>query len=161
MRLSKQSEISLWIGTPAVSKCMRWWSALTSCFRSRQPPMQEKSIPESMRPTSTEVTQTVPCSLLPAVGEKHDLAMVGLQGLHLSNALKCPHISAGMVFKLFCPWCLKLGRNTDNCHPPLQSALPDGHCVWHLPAWPCKAFKTYSLNVRGSMTKSTWSSMPK
>ena len=39
--------------------------------------------------------------------------MVGLLGLHLDNTLKCPSISAGMGPKLFWPWCLKLGGNTE------------------------------------------------
>ena len=39
--------------------------------------------------------------------------MVGLQGLHMSEALKCPSISAGMGLKSFCPWCFKLGGNME------------------------------------------------
>ena len=40
-------------------------------------------------------------------------AMMGLQGLHSSDTHKCPHISAGVGLNSFCPWCLKLGRNTE------------------------------------------------
>ena len=40
-------------------------------------------------------------------------AMVSLQGLHLGDALKCLCISASMGLKLFCPWCFKLGGNTE------------------------------------------------
>ena len=39
-------------------------------------------------------------------------AMVILQGLHLGNAFRCPNVSVSMGLKSFCPWCLKLGRNT-------------------------------------------------
>ena len=40
-------------------------------------------------------------------------AMVGLQGLHLGNVIRCPNISAGVELKSFWPWCFKLGRNTE------------------------------------------------
>ena len=40
-------------------------------------------------------------------------AMVGLQGCHSGDVLKHPSISAGVGFKSFCPWCLKLGGNTE------------------------------------------------
>ena len=39
-------------------------------------------------------------------------AMVGLQGLHLGIAFRCPNVSASLGLKSFCPWCLKLGGNT-------------------------------------------------
>ena len=35
-------------------------------------------------------------------------AMVGLQGLHMSNAFWHLNISAGVGLKSFCPWCFKL-----------------------------------------------------
>ena len=37
-------------------------------------------------------------------------AMVGLQGLHLSNAFRCSNVSSSVGLKSFCPWCFKLGR---------------------------------------------------
>ena len=37
------------------------------------------------------------------------MEMVGLQGLHTSNAFWCPKVSASMDLKLFCPWCFKFG----------------------------------------------------
>ena len=39
--------------------------------------------------------------------------MVGMQGLHSGDTLKHPSISAGIGLKSFCPWCLKLGGNTE------------------------------------------------
>ena len=36
-------------------------------------------------------------------------AMVGMQGLNLCNAPKCPSISVGVGLKSFFPWCLRLG----------------------------------------------------
>ena len=39
--------------------------------------------------------------------------MVDLQDLHSSYTLKHSHISADVGLKLFCLWCLKLGRNTE------------------------------------------------
>ena len=50
-------------------------------------------------------------------------AMVGLQGLHSADALKCPSISAGIGHKSFCPWCLKLGGNTET----IAAHLPEVH----------------------------------
>ena len=40
-------------------------------------------------------------------------AMVGLQGLHSDEAFRHPNISGSVGLKSFCPWCLKLGRNTE------------------------------------------------
>ena len=40
-------------------------------------------------------------------------AMVGLQGLHLSNTFRCFNISSSVGLKSFCFWCFKLGGNTE------------------------------------------------
>ena len=40
-------------------------------------------------------------------------AMVGLQGLYMSDAFQCSNVSTGVGLKLFCPWCFMLGRNTE------------------------------------------------
>ena len=40
-------------------------------------------------------------------------AMVGLQGLHLSDAFRCYSMSSSVGLKSFCPWCFKLGGNTE------------------------------------------------
>ena len=40
-------------------------------------------------------------------------AMVGLQDLHLGNALRCSNISSGIGLKLYCPCCLNLGGNME------------------------------------------------
>ena len=40
-------------------------------------------------------------------------AMVGLQGLHSNNAFRCSNVSSSVGLKSFCPWCLKLGGNTE------------------------------------------------
>ena len=39
--------------------------------------------------------------------------MVGLQGLHLSDAFWHPNLSASMDLKSFCPLCFKFGGNTE------------------------------------------------
>ena len=59
--------------------------------------------------------------------------MVGLQGLHLGDALKHPSISAGIGLKLFCPWCLKLGGNMETitihlCEVHYQMAIACDIC---------------------------------
>ena len=40
-------------------------------------------------------------------------AMVGLHGLHMNYAFQHSNVSTGVGLKLFCAWCLKLGRNTE------------------------------------------------
>ena len=35
--------------------------------------------------------------------------MVGLQGLHMGDAFRCPSVPVSMGLKSFCPWCLNLG----------------------------------------------------
>ena len=40
-------------------------------------------------------------------------ARVRLQGLHSVDSFRCPNVSASMGLKSFCPWCLKLGGNTE------------------------------------------------
>ena len=40
-------------------------------------------------------------------------AMVGLQGLHLSDAFRHSNIFSSVGLKSFCPWCFKLGGNTE------------------------------------------------
>ena len=45
-------------------------------------------------------------------------AMVGLQGLHMSDAFWGPTIWASMGLKSFCPWCFKFRGNTETINPP-------------------------------------------
>ena len=40
-------------------------------------------------------------------------AMVGLQGLYTSDAFRQFNMSSSVRLKSFCPWCFKLGGNTD------------------------------------------------
>ena len=40
-------------------------------------------------------------------------AMVGLQGLHLSDAFRCSNVSCNVGLKSFCPWCFRLEDNTE------------------------------------------------
>ena len=39
--------------------------------------------------------------------------MVGLPGLHMSDDFRCSNVLASMGLKSFCPWCLKIGGNTE------------------------------------------------
>ena len=39
--------------------------------------------------------------------------MVGLKGLHTSSAFRHSNVSSSVGLKLFCPWCFKLGGNTE------------------------------------------------
>ena len=46
--------------------------------------------------------------------------MVSLQGLHTSNAFRCSNVSvSAWGLKSFCPWCLKLGGNTEMQSPSI------------------------------------------
>ena len=60
-------------------------------------------------------------------------AMVGLQGLHMSETFWCLNVSAGVGLKPFCSWCFKLGRNRDHSHPLKRGPLSPGYCVWLRP----------------------------
>ena len=40
-------------------------------------------------------------------------AMVGLQGLHMSDGFQWFNVSASVGIKSFCPWCFKLGGNME------------------------------------------------
>ena len=47
-------------------------------------------------------------------------AMVGLQGLHTSNAFRHFNVFSSVRLKCFCPWCFKLGGNTETIATHLQ-----------------------------------------
>ena len=88
-------------------------------------------------------------------------AMMGLQGLHLSDAPKYPHISAGMGLKSFSPWCLKLGANTETITIHLFKVHYGMAVVCDICQHDSiKHFETMSQSVKGNATKSTWSMMP-
>ena len=59
------------------------------------------------------VIKSVPCTFLLTVQEGHAQTMVNLQELSSGNAFRCPNVSASVGLKSFCPWCLKLGGNTE------------------------------------------------
>ena len=40
-------------------------------------------------------------------------AMIGLQGLHSNDTFQGSNVAVRMGLKLFCPWCFKLGGNTE------------------------------------------------
>ena len=91
-------------------------------------------------------------------------AMVGLHSLHSGHTLKHPTISAGIGLKSFCPWCLKLGGNTEMitihlCEVHYQLAIACDICQVFA-AWLHRTFQTISWSAKRGMTKSTWSAMP-
>ena len=59
------------------------------------------------------ILETVSHSLLQALWEGTTRAMVGLKGLHTSDAFQHLNISASVGLKPFCPWCFKFGGNTE------------------------------------------------
>ena len=70
-------------------------------------------------------------------------AMVGLQGLHTSDAFWHLNVSAGVELKSFCPWCFKLGGNTETIAIHLRE-------VWYhlaIVCAICQSFASMSAEV--------------
>ena len=170
----KQSGILLFIQDPSsfeVSTMMvcadqlLWIKAATS-VRNIYPQEHKADINGREEGSSTVTLKQFHTHYYWLYGKGMTHTMVGLQSLHLGDALKCPSISAGTGFKSFYPWCLKLGGNMEMFTVHLSwSALPDGGCIWHLFGI-CQhdctyiVFETIGQRAKGSMTKSMWSTMP-
>ena len=67
-------------------------------------------------------------------------AMVGLQGPHSNNAFRCSNISFNVGLKSFCPWCFKLGGNTDVIATHLRE-------VYYQLAITCDLCKLFCMHV--------------
>ena len=82
------------------------------------------------------VLETVPCSVLQVLHEKGPTkAMVGLQGLHSSDAFWwSEHVSASVGLKSFCPLVPQIqGKTLKTLVTHLQGgALQAGHSMWCL-----------------------------
>ena len=79
-------------------------------------------------------------------------AMVGLQGLHLGDAFKCPSISAVVGLKSFHSWCLKLGGNTEMitvhlCEVHYQMAVACDIC-WAFASMAAQNIQDYWLECK-------------
>ena len=78
--------------------------------------------------------------------------MVGLQGLHKNDALRCSNVSTSVQLKSFCPWCLKLGGTLKWLLFTLERCLIGWQlCATydsHLPAWIHRASWTTVLDVK-------------
>ena len=70
-------------------------------------------------------------------------AMVGLQGLHSSNAFWHPNVSTSMDLKSFCLWCLKFGGNTKT----ITTHLREVHYRLAIACFVCWAFASMSTQV--------------
>ena len=70
-------------------------------------------------------------------------AMVGLQGLHTCNALQCSNVSCSIGLKSFCPWCFKLGANTET----IATHLREVHYQLAITCDICKAFASMWVQV--------------
>ena len=64
-------------------------------------------------------------------------AMVGLQGLHSSDAFRCSNVSSSMGLKSFCAWCFKFGGNTEMTATHLRE-------VYYPLAIPCNLCKSFT-----------------
>ena len=67
-------------------------------------------------------------------------AMVRLQGLHLCDTFRCPNVSTSVGLKLFCPWYLKLGGNTET----IAIHLWEVHYMMAIACDKCQAFCSMS-----------------
>ena len=70
-------------------------------------------------------------------------AMMGLQGLHMSISFWHSNVSAGVGLKSFCPWCFKLGRNTETIAIHLRVVCYHLAIVCDL----CKSFTSMSAQI--------------
>ena len=70
-------------------------------------------------------------------------AMVGLQGLHMSNAFSYSNASASVVIKSFCPWCFKLEANTEK----IATHLREVHYWLAITCNIYKAFASMSVQI--------------
>ena len=66
--------------------------------------------------------------------------IVGLQGLHSVDAFRCSNISSSVGLKSFCPWCFKLGGNTEMIANYLQKV----HYRLAIACTLCKSFASMS-----------------
>ena len=67
--------------------------------------------------------------------------MVGLQELHLSDAYRCSNVSSSVGLKSFCPWCFKLGGNTET----IATHLREVHYQLAINCDLCKSFANMSV----------------
>ena len=119
MRLSGQSSWLLSRRITPPLKWIEWPPEPNNYFGSKKPPTL-KSTHGSQRPRSMAqedphaIFETIPCLHFYQFYEKGTTwAMVGLQGLHTSGTFRCSNVLASMGLKSFCPWCLKMGGNTE------------------------------------------------
>ena len=66
--------------------------------------------------------------------------MVGLQGLHSSDAFRPFNVSSSVGLKLYCPWCFKLGGNTGT----IATHLSEVHYRLAIVCDLCKLFTSMS-----------------
>ena len=67
-------------------------------------------------------------------------AMVGHQGLHSSDTFRCFNMSSSVGLKSFCPWCFKLGGNTET----IATHLREVHYILGIVCDLCKSFGSMS-----------------
>ena len=68
-------------------------------------------------------------------------AIIGLQGLHLSDAFRCSNVSSSVGLKSCCPWCSKLGCNTETIATHLRKV----HYQLAITCDLCKSFASMSV----------------
>ena len=69
--------------------------------------------------------------------------MVGLQGLHSSNAFQHPNVLASMGLKSFCPWSSNLGGNTEM----ITTYLREVHYRLAIACNICQVFASMAMQV--------------
>ena len=70
-------------------------------------------------------------------------AILGLQGLHMSDAFWCSNVPASTGLKSFCPWCFKLGGSMEITATHLWEVHYQLAITWDI----CKAFASMSVQI--------------
>ena len=166
MKSSGQSSWSLSRKITPLSKWIEWLSELSNYFGSKRPPTLkvytwelEAEVHGWKKPLVQSLKQFHACFY--SLYEKGMIwAIVSFQGLHTSDAFRCPNISASVTLKSFWPWCLKLGGT------PKQSLSILVRCIigWQLcvmyagilSAWMHRTSSTTILGVKPSVTGNAW-----
>ena len=99
-----------------------FWSEQDDChnwpnfFKSKRPPTQKSTLESEAEAHGWKKTLMQSWKQFHAHTSINYMKRVWsarLQGIHMSDAFRCSNISASMGLKSFCPWCLKLGGNTE------------------------------------------------
>ena len=149
LRVLEQSENMLFWKTTTHLRCEKWLSGLINCSTLPKPLAQKFTL-GSQRPQPMAGQRLWYCHLnntIPTIIYFYEKGttrvMVGLQGLHTSNALCCSNVSTSVGLKSFCPWCFKPGGNMET----IATHLWEVHYWLTIICNGCKAFASMSVQI--------------